>query len=132
MSTPKKFGRAYHRRYYQLRRKKLIDHLGGRCAVCGKTEDLHIDHVEKDKKAFAISHKMSIKNNVEELKKCQLLCSEHHHEKTAQENRGITHGKTTAWMRYKCRCDICEVARRKWYLERNRKRREQTARVAKR
>lgn len=35
----------------------------------------------------------------------------------------VNHGTMYGWMKRKCTCDICETAKRKWYDERNAKRR---------
>lgn len=117
--------REYHRDYYKKRRAAIVEYLGGHCAVCGSTEKLEVDHKDKAKKAFNISDNLTV-NNIQvktELDKCQLLCEKHHKEKTSKENSGFTHGTRYAWLKKKCRCDICLPAWRKWNDERNIKRR---------
>lgn len=115
----------YHRLYHYKRRQKIIDHLGGECVVCGATTDLHFDHVDPAKKSFDIGRNITLSNPdvVAELAKCQLLCRTHHHEKTAKENSGFTHGTTYAWMTLRCRCDECQVTKRAWQDARNERRR---------
>lgn len=119
-----KFGAEYHREYYKKRRQAIIDYLGGRCVVCGTTQDLQVDHKDPSDKSFNISKKMSVKNNKAELDKCQLLCATHHYEKTSEENSGYTHGTIYGWMRMKCDCSECYEAKKIWHAERNAKRRK--------
>lgn len=115
----------YHRDYYVLRRNKIIDYLGGACAVCGARDDLQIDHINRDDKSFNISSNLTISNSAvrDELGKCQVLCRFHHQSKTAIENSGFTHGSVYAWMKKKCNCDVCATARGTWYANRNAARR---------
>lgn len=115
----------YHRRYYrEVRRPKVLAALGGRCVVCGATENLEFDHVDPAAKEFEIKDRLSLQpRTLEELAKCQLLCTEHHREKTAAENTGITHGSTYAWLTMKCRCEVCADSKRLWQDERNARRR---------
>lgn len=119
-----KFGKEYHKEYYRKRRQAIFDYLGGKCVVCGTTDELEVDHIEREDKSFNISSKLSVKNNKAELDKCQLLCKTHHKEKTAQENTGFEHGTMYAWMKKKCRCEICEPVWRAWQDNRNRARRK--------
>jgi hypothetical protein len=104
----------------------MIAYLGGRCARCGTTENLHFDHVDPEQKSFEIKANMTLNNPKvkAELDKCQLLCGPHHREKTALEQSGWTHGTTYAWMKKGCRCEICEPIWRAWHDARNEKRRK--------
>lgn len=116
--------RAYHRQYYLKRRQKIIDYLGGHCAVCGSTESLEIDHVSRVSKSFNISSRLTLESILEELDKCQLLCGEHHRAKTSQEQSGFRHGTMYGWMKKKCKCSLCQSAKWLWYDARNEKRRQ--------
>lgn len=124
--TNKQQVKEYHKEYYYKRRQELTDYLGGSCVICGSSKDLHFDHVDPSKKSFNIKDNLSISNPKvrAELDKCQLLCEKHHHEKTSKENEGFTHGTVYAWMKKRCRCDICKPEWRKWHNERNKKRRK--------
>ena len=76
------------------RRAMAMEALGGRCAHpgCVKTDRLHIDHIDPAAKAFAISsHAPTDEAFLRELEKCQLLCAEHHREKTGAERAGERH-----------------------------------------
>ena len=77
------YKRLWKRQRYQIARELL----GGKCAQCGSTEDLEIDHVNRKKKRYRICDVVSRRLAVlkRELKKCQLLCSDCHSVKTANE-----------------------------------------------
>lgn len=115
--------RAYHRAYYRTRRQKIVDFLGGQCAKCGATEGLEVDHVERTQKAFNISCRLTLEAILDELAKCQLLCTIHHREKTGQEQEGFTHGTLYAWSKKKCSCEDCMIAKWEWHDARNARRR---------
>lgn len=111
----------YHHNYYYKRRQKIWDYLGGKCVRCGRTEGLEVDHIDRTLKSFNISENMTLNNPAvrAELDKCQLLCSEHHHEKTAVENSGWTHGTYYGFQRRGCKCTSCVEAKRAWNDRRN-------------
>jgi len=132
MSYTKEKQKEYNARYYQKRKKKIIDFLGGRCAECGSIDNLEVDHVDWRKKSFDVLREWSTKRTWDiiqkELEKCQLLCSEHHQIKTKQDQseqktKEPNHGTIYAWMKRKCTCEICSIAKRRWYDARNKKRR---------
>ena len=67
------------------RKIKMVDYLGGKCAVCGYNKciqamDFH--HIEPEYKSFTLSgsHCRKWKIIEEELKKCIVLCSNCHRE----------------------------------------------------
>jgi 5-methylcytosine-specific restriction endonuclease McrA len=70
------------------RREYALARLGGRCARCGRTDNLHIDHIDKATKLFPISRPPSQAAFLLELEKCQLLCEDHHRAKSAAEISG--------------------------------------------
>lgn len=98
-------------RRYRDRRAEAVISLGGVCVICGTTDQLELDHIDRTTKSFEIS---KIWNSVpglfwEEVRKCQLLCDPCHNLKTLDEKgqkpaRG-THGTLSAY-RY-CRCQTC-------------------------
>ena len=64
------------------RRERGIESLGGKCAQCGATDDLEIDHIDP---ATKVSHRIfswSWARIESELSKCQLLCVPCHFQKT--------------------------------------------------
>lgn len=74
--------REYQRQWMIARRTKVLEYMGGCCELCGSTDDLEIDHRDRE---FKWTHRFcsySWSRIVAELKKCQLLCRDCHHEKT--------------------------------------------------
>ena len=87
---------------YQERREQIIEQLGGVCSHlgCNCTENLQFDHINPLKKSFNISERLSswdIKKLQPEIKKCQLLCPEHHAQKTKEDAKkyGYHNGNVT-------------------------------------
>ncbi len=119
-----KFGTEYHRNYYYKRKQAIIDHLGGCCTECGSTSNLEVDHIDRNQKKFSINRRLSVKNNLDELTKCQLLCWECHRAKTSKENSGFKHGTMYAFWRKRCGCDVCLTAKAVYATIRNAKRRK--------
>lgn len=75
---------AYFRAYKRNRRAEAIAMLGGVCVKCGTTENLEIDHVDPSTKLYEIRDVLWYRRDVRlaELAKCQLLCEDHHSDKT--------------------------------------------------
>ena len=69
---------------YQDRTEYFHEVLGGKCARCGTTDKLDIDHIDPETKSFTFGNNWGAPLSVlnEELKKCQLLCRPCHIEKT--------------------------------------------------
>lgn len=70
------------------------DSLGGRCVACGTVNDLEFDHIDPVTKAGEVTTILYTRNLAEfwaEVAKCQLLCGDHHREKTRRDrqHRGI-------------------------------------------
>lgn len=80
------------------------------CAKCGSRRGMELDHRNPSKK---VSHRIwswSRTRREAELKKCQVLCAEHHKEKTSAERSvPIQHGTWQGYARY-CRCNACTAA----------------------
>lgn len=72
------------KRHYIKRRSKVLEHLGGNCAVCHCTDDLEIDHIDPESKSFSVGEVIthSWAKIEPELKKCQLLCKTCHRKKS--------------------------------------------------
>lgn len=107
---------------YRRRKERIIAFLGGQCALCGATENLQIDHKDHTNKSFTVSSRWAYKWSelIIELKKCQLLCAEHHLEKSRAEgslSKGWTckphwsHGTVWGYAKHHCRCDLCRSAK---------------------
>lgn len=73
------------RRYYE-RRVRAIEILGGACVVCGTVDNLQFDHIDPTTKTFSMSKVLTRSDWREELQKCQLLCENHHKQKTKGES----------------------------------------------
>lgn len=121
--------REYHRKYYNLRRERMIKWLGGECARCGSQDNLQFDHKDPANKEREFKEMLVIPDNMndeqrEEWSKAQLLCEPCHVEKSVDEKEDFTHGTIYAWMRKGCRCVECLPAWRKWHDKRNAKRRK--------
>lgn len=109
-----KYMRKYHiNRYYALK-EEAIKSLGGTCRVCGGSNDLQIDHKDPKTKEFSVTRILTFSKErlQKELKKCQVLCKDHHNEKTLREcgkkvAKG-THGTVSSY-RY-CHCESCRKA----------------------
>jgi 5-methylcytosine-specific restriction endonuclease McrA len=121
--------RVYMLKRYHERRKQAIEKLGGKCNICGKTEELEIDHVIANLKGFPISKLWGINKKWfwEEIEKCQLLCKLHHQEKSILEQghkiaKG-THGTLSAYKYCKPVCDLCRKAKSEYSKQYNKKRR---------
>lgn len=114
------YQREQMRLYMQERRAhiraEMITRLGGKCAWCGVTENLHFDHKDPKIKLFDISSGLDRPRAqlVAEVDKCQLLCGPHHVEKTADDEpypnraRGERHG--SAKLRESDALEIKEVS----------------------
>lgn len=76
----------YMLKRYHERREYIYSVLGRECKVCGKTDDLEVDHINAKDKSFYISKLWSIKWDlfIKEVNKCQVLCNEHHIQKSKE------------------------------------------------
>lgn len=122
----KKQKRIADRERYLADKAVIIARLGGKCVACDSTEELEVDHKNREEKSFEVIGKMRSVTPEEldkELAKCQLLCHTCHMEKTIRE-RGQTSAKgthgTLSSYRY-CKCDICVAAHKAYCTEWNRK-----------
>lgn len=84
----------YMKNRWRLRRATAISSLGGCCVVCGTTESLEFDHVDPETKIMSIGKASSRSEEFfwAEVNKCQLLCTEHHKEKTKLGNAATIRG----------------------------------------
>lgn len=61
----KELHRINNLNYYYNRRNALIQQLGGKCVICGNTENLQFDHINSSEKSFGISS--HIQNSIDSL-----------------------------------------------------------------
>lgn len=105
--------RDYLLRRYHARMAAAKAFLGGKCVKCDATENLHLDHIDPKTKHKPLSKMWT--NEVrfwEEVRKCQLLCEDHHIEKTYldmgwKKAKGV-HGAPGSH-KY-CKCSECSKA----------------------
>lgn len=107
-AATRKYQREYQRKRYHRLRAAAIDRLGGCCAQCGSTDALEFDHVDRAKKSFDVSERMTHLAVGEELEKCQLLCGSCHKKKTSSEQRVDVHGTWGMIRNRKCKCEVCK------------------------
>lgn len=114
----------YHAEYnlnrYHKRRAEFVDMLGGRCVVCGTTENLEFDHIDPATKAFPIGRLLNVSKQaaLDELEKCQLLCKSHHIVKGHREkDQGqVGHGEGVSGKR-NCKCALCKAKKAEYMRE---------------
>ena len=75
----------YTRKWVTNRKNLLKEKMGGKCVICGATENLQFDHINPLEKSYNISNNYFRKDVDEEIAKCQLLCSTCHLEKTKND-----------------------------------------------
>lgn len=117
--------KEYHRKYnierYHRRRAEFIATLGGKCAKCGSVENLEIDHIDRSTKLMDVGKMLSfsLQTSLDELKKCQALCSKCHLEKTISES-SVPHGGGLTGKR-NCYCELCAPLKRAYMRQFKRK-----------
>lgn len=123
MGSSNEHMRLYMKERYDERKKIAFDLLGGRCANCGSTENLDIDHVDRKKKTMATTRMTMVRmvKFIKELSLCQLLCKSCHIRKTIEERGNKvavgTHGTLSALRWCKPPCQACRDAKNKWNRE---------------
>ena len=105
------------RNRYHERMNAAREHLGGKCVKCGITTELEMDHIDPETKLFAISDGYNTPLPVfwAEVAKCQLLCRQHHREKTQAES-SVAHGGGASG-RKNCKCDPCKARKAEYMRE---------------
>lgn len=76
---------AYNRqmKYYKNTKIKLVEACGGECKICGYSRCMNameFHHLDREKKEFKLSRKISLKRRLKEAKKCLLVCCRCHRE----------------------------------------------------
>jgi hypothetical protein len=123
MANDNEYMRVYMLNRYHARRAEAIELLGGKCAQCDVTEGLEFDHIDRTQKAGNIGKLWSYSETRwrEEIAKCQLLCYEHHIDKSfeAGDFKGprAEHGSFAMYRHKKCRCNLCKAANAKMSRE---------------
>lgn len=110
--------REYMRTYmvarYRERRSEAMQILGGKCTVCGDTDNLDIDHIDRTLKTMNVDRMAWVGRErfLKELENCQLLCRTHHIDKTRDE-LSVPHGGGVSGKK-NCPCDLCSAKRREY------------------
>jgi 5-methylcytosine-specific restriction endonuclease McrA len=120
--------REYQAKRYHTRRAFFIAEMGGKCAQCGRTEDLEFDHINPEEKSFNVGDRLSNRSeeNIRaELEKCQLLCKTCHKDKSVK-SRSYDHGEGLTGKR-NCRCKLCGPLKNAYMLKFKRARKEKEA-----
>jgi len=128
----RKYQKVYQKKRYEREKSTLIAKLGGKCFMCGTTENLEFDHSSRSGKNFAITAKMHSKELDAELKKCQLLCHKCHLKKTRSDlmQHDYSHLPKTERNKYKRR--VYYYAHRDEINQKRRDRRKTQAALQKR
>lgn len=111
MNNRKEYMKEYQRRWMAARRAEYMSDKV--CVVCGSSDRLEVDHINPTEKLLSPGTLWSMARDnprrMAELAKCQVLCYDHHKEKTiAEANAKRKHGRTM--YNYGCRCEICYKA----------------------
>ncbi len=79
--------------------------------MCGTAERLEFDHLDRSTKVKDVASLAIYKaeNFWAEVLKCQLLCHDHHLERTRLQ-RQPPHGSQRRYSAWGCRCDVCRTA----------------------
>ena len=82
---------------------RVVNRLGGKCARCGCTENLEVDHKDPREKLFEVKSRLSYKwvNLIDEVDKCQLLCKPCHKDKTYNEDWDVIKEKKREFLHVK-------------------------------
>ena len=115
---------------YHRRRAEWIEKLGGRCDVCGTTENLEFDHLIASDKKFDVAKILNSASEVKlesEMIKCHLLCRKHHLEKSiaSGDTNSVEHGGGLTGKK-NCRCELCAPLKNAYNKEFKRKKRSKS------
>jgi len=115
---------AYEAERYRRIKAEWTERLGGACVVCGSVENLEFDHIDPELKSFNVSRLWSVSKEKRdaEIEKCQLLCKEHHLEKSIREANAVPHGGGVSG-KHGCKCDLCRLKKNEYLRNLKRERR---------
>lgn len=109
--------REYQRQWVAKRRAEFFADKS--CVLCGSTDRLELDHIDPSAK---VSHRIwswSEARRSAEIEKCQVLCYDHHKEKSSRDRADrVVHGTATMYTFKKCKCPECRL----WKSKENKKR----------
>lgn len=110
----REYMRVYMMERYHKRRSEAFKILGGKCVVCGTTENLEIDHVDRSLKTMDVARMAWVSKDrfLKEIENCQLLCKPHHIAKSREE-QSVPHGGGVSGKK-NCPCEPCTAKRREY------------------
>lgn len=81
------YDREYRKNWRYKRWLEVCEHLGGKCAECGSTDQLQVDHIDPATNVDQVCSiwLLSRERLERELPLCQLLCAPCHHVKSSAE-----------------------------------------------
>lgn len=107
----------YMKNRWIRRRAEAVEFLGGKCIKCGTSESLEFDHIDPSTKTMTIARASSRSAEffMNEVKKCQLLCTNCHLDKTLSEKE-VAHGGGLAGKK-NCPCSLCKAKKAEYMAE---------------
>lgn len=113
MVSRRAYFRTYQRAWIAERRRAWIQERGP-CALCGSSDRLEVDHIDRSAKLVHVSCLWSLSDNnplkSSEFLKCQVLCYACHKAKTRSEFiKPLIHGTSNAYKKKHCRCAVCRA-----------------------
>lgn len=107
----------YMKTRWAVRRENAIEFLGGKCVKCGGTEALEFDHIDPSTKVMTIARASSRNEEffMNEVRKCQLLCTQCHLAKTVYES-SVEHGGGKSGKK-NCPCSPCKAKKAEYMAE---------------
>lgn len=109
--------REYQRKWIAARRQEWFK---DKCCIdCGSTDRLELDHVDPEIKVTNSVWSWSKKRRETELAKCVPRCHDCHAKRSSSQfkewySKPTTHGTISAYLKRKCKCDICVAFYKVW------------------
>lgn len=117
--TDKVKQREYQRAWMRKRREEWFSDKS--CVKCGKTDKLHLHHLDPSKKATHRIWSWSEERRLKEIAKCVTLCEDCHYSLHGRELRRHGIGRYQAG----CRCETCRKAKSEAMKRETRRRKRQ-------
>lgn len=114
--------REFQRKWKAKRRADFFR--GKKCVVCGSTERLELDHINRENKKDHKIWTWREERRNEEIRKCQVLCKKCHIQKTNREKgEHLKHGTVGMYKsrQYRCRCLPCKRANAQYEKQRRKR-----------
>lgn len=94
---------------YKERRAYFTALLGGKCYVCGSTETLYFEPIDRSLQTrnFAMLLTASMQTLSAALPNQRLICQNHWHKKHRERMGDSQHGGYGFAINYRCKCELC-------------------------